>query len=334
VDLLVLDTDSRSRPEAEAIRRVRDFAVALKMCGVSDVFKKTDSVLRGHVRAEIDTLLDVMGFDTARLVPANPTFGRIIRGGIYYINGVPLDETSFADDPEYPAATSAVEELLGFPARIGIPDAETDETLDVLAAFHRGVMPAGGADYFRSWLRIQGHALKRSSSMPCGAVRLAVCGSSSAGSRGGVDARAAEGVPVISMPDDVFSGNNDIGKWADAVRERLTEEERVIVSICKPLIPDARELRRLCSCVAALTHRVAPDLSGGLAVEGGATASAIFDRLQWKRIDVLSEVIPGVVRLRAPGGRIVVVKPGSYAWPDGFFRKGEGKAVQEQYVLH
>ena len=76
------------------------------------IFKKTDSVLRGHVAAELQTLMRVTGKQKALLIPQNPSKGRIVKDGIYYINGIPLDQTSFAYDPEFPAKTSLVNKLI------------------------------------------------------------------------------------------------------------------------------------------------------------------------------------------------------------------------------
>ena len=76
------------------------------------IFKKTDSVLRGHVAAELQTLMRVTGKQKALLIPQNPSKGRIVKDGIYYINGTPLDQTSFAYDPEFPAKTAEAKKLL------------------------------------------------------------------------------------------------------------------------------------------------------------------------------------------------------------------------------
>ena len=76
------------------------------------IFKKTDSVLRGHVAAELQALMRVTGKQKALLIPQNPSKGRIVKDGIYYINGTPLDQTSFAYDPEFPARTAEAKKLL------------------------------------------------------------------------------------------------------------------------------------------------------------------------------------------------------------------------------
>ena len=70
-------------------------------------------MLRGPVAAELAALLDALGFERCLLVPANPGLGRVISGGLYLVNGVPLHETDFRLDPEYPATTANVLERVG-----------------------------------------------------------------------------------------------------------------------------------------------------------------------------------------------------------------------------
>src|SRR5262249_20619585 len=63
------------------------------------------------------------GFQRAVLIPANPSRGRTVDGGQYLIDGVPLDKTPFAHDPQFPRDTSSVRSLLGrrFYIHMGIP---------------------------------------------------------------------------------------------------------------------------------------------------------------------------------------------------------------------
>ena len=93
------------------------------------LFKKTDSALRGHVVAELTALMEATGYRRAVYLPANPSKGRIIKDGAYYINGNPIHETDFSFDPEFPAKTSVLRER--FPDAEGkgiiMPDAESEE---------------------------------------------------------------------------------------------------------------------------------------------------------------------------------------------------------------
>ena len=118
------------------------------------IYLKFDSVLRGNILAELSSALRVTGLERALLVTANPGRGRIIRRGEYLIDGVPLHETSFAADPEYPRTTASVRELLGEPAA-GILPPDVEDPRD-LAALASGAGPdtltAGSAEFFEALL--------------------------------------------------------------------------------------------------------------------------------------------------------------------------------------
>ena len=111
----VIATDTRSMSEAEAIAETHRIASALSH-QPSAIFKKTDSALRGHVVAELQALMEATGALRCVYLPANPSKGRTIRNGVYYINNVPIHETDFSFDPEFPAKTSVLRERF--------PDAE------------------------------------------------------------------------------------------------------------------------------------------------------------------------------------------------------------------
>jgi uncharacterized protein YgbK (DUF1537 family) len=53
-------------------------------------------------------------------------------------------------------------------------------------------------------------------------------------------------------------------------------------------------------------------------VEGGATAALLLQALGWKRLTVEREFATGVVGVHPVDRRrpLLVLKPGSYAWPD------------------
>lgn len=110
--VVVLDTDSRSLPPREAYARLLEVGRRLKSADVVQVVKKIDSVLRGSIVAEIRGLMTGLGRMRALMTPANPARGRLVRDGRVEVQQIPLEQTLFADDPEYPAVTSHVLELL------------------------------------------------------------------------------------------------------------------------------------------------------------------------------------------------------------------------------
>lgn len=121
-DLVAIDTDTRSVPSDTARAIVKDIVIRLREISAQWHFKKVDSVLRGNVGAELEAMMEALGKKRTILAPANPSKGRVIADGRYYINGVPLDETEFAHDPEHPARSSSVIELLrASPEDVGLP---------------------------------------------------------------------------------------------------------------------------------------------------------------------------------------------------------------------
>src|SRR5918993_5639252 len=112
--LTVIDTDSRSLPPEEAAAAAMRAVAGIDPASFDLIYKKTDSVLRGPIAWELDALMTALRCPAAVLVPQNPSRARVIApGGAYAIDDVPLSATPFAADPEYPARSSHVLDLLG-----------------------------------------------------------------------------------------------------------------------------------------------------------------------------------------------------------------------------
>ena len=109
-DILVVATDTRSMDPNGAM------CVTARIAHEADrhgdiIFHKTDSALRGHVVEEIHAIMDSTHYTQALYLPANPSKGRIISHGIYYIAApshggehsvmTPIAETPFSFDPEF-----------------------------------------------------------------------------------------------------------------------------------------------------------------------------------------------------------------------------------------
>src|SRR5688572_845210 len=60
-DLLVIDANTRSVKEEEAVQKIEQITKGLLQLQPEWTYKKTDSVLRGHVVAELKAQLKVMG---------------------------------------------------------------------------------------------------------------------------------------------------------------------------------------------------------------------------------------------------------------------------------
>ncbi len=111
-DILIVCTDSRSLSKEEAIKTTARIVTDVLKLRPVFIYKKIDSVLRGHVIDELKTQMQVAGFDKTLILPANPSLGRTISNGNYFINGKKIEETEFVNDPEFPVRSSAIRDLV------------------------------------------------------------------------------------------------------------------------------------------------------------------------------------------------------------------------------
>jgi hypothetical protein len=305
-DVIAVDTDTRLKNEAEAARIVGEVTRHILTANPAWIYKKTDSVLRGHVRAEIEAILDAAGLDDCVFIPANPSKDRLIRKGRYEIASVPLDETVFARDPDYPRTSSLVRELLGASNRIRTPDAV--DLNDLMIDLPPTTLTAGAADFFATQLARKESSLGFSPSPPS-AIGLKpkllstflLSGSLAAWDLDRAAQMEARGFLVKAIDDDLSPVLWEttsklmlaIGRPEGVPPATLTE---TLIERSLPLICDRDDLR--------------------IGLEGGATAIAFIRRMGWTRFEVIPEGHTGVGTLRPPGGPVICVKPGSYPWPE------------------
>ncbi|WP_243355791.1 four-carbon acid sugar kinase family protein [Bacillus litorisediminis] len=111
-DVLVIDTDSRSRSSEEAFEAVSMAASFLLQQGYTHIYKKMDSTLRGNIGSELFALADVYRPDAVVIAPAFPALNRTTVNGNHYVNGKLIHETEFGQDPKTPVHDSYIPALL------------------------------------------------------------------------------------------------------------------------------------------------------------------------------------------------------------------------------
>ncbi len=111
-DIVVLDTNTRSCVEAEAIERVGAACKAIQARSGTIIYKKIDSTLRGHVGLELDLVCSMMDFNLAVCAPAFPELGRTTVGGYQLLHGVPVRRADMAG-PDIPPQHAFIADLLG-----------------------------------------------------------------------------------------------------------------------------------------------------------------------------------------------------------------------------
>jgi uncharacterized protein YgbK (DUF1537 family) len=334
----VIATDTRSMSEGEALAETKRISAAFGSPeGKKAIFKKTDSALRGHVVAELTALMEVTGYERAVYLPANPSKGRIIRNGVYYIKEVrgekqeirevPLNETDFSFDPEFPARTSVLRERFPDAESKGIimPDAESEEDIhNVISTYNDGkTIFAGAADLFSAMIGMGCGRLKESIAklpipiIPIHNSMLILCGSTQSKPLG-------LGIPIAPMPQEIYDGSNDLSLWDTTAYEQ--EQHSLILTIPHTHRTGkevAVHLRTMMAEMAKqLVTRYCPD---HLVIEGGATAWATLQTLGWTEFTITAQLAPGVVQMkvtnachtqtfRSENGTLVTLKPGSYPW--------------------
>src|SRR6056300_375339 len=108
----IIATDSRSKNQEDAYKIHLNLAEEVSLNSKNVIFKKCDSVLRGHVYMELLALANAEKKNTILLQPSNPKSNRFIKNTSYYINNDLIEHTGFANDPDFPATTSLVQELI------------------------------------------------------------------------------------------------------------------------------------------------------------------------------------------------------------------------------
>ncbi|MBB1593677.1 D-threonate kinase [Achromobacter sp. UMC46] len=174
VEVLAVTTNSRALPAADAARLIALNVQQLRAAGVSRLYKKVDSTLRGAFKAEIDAARAAWGPDTVAVIcPAFPATGRTVQQGILYVNGKPVTETSAATDPVTPVTESHIPTLLGC-AHVAAQDGETPDALArrIRQAGHTVVVDAASDADLERLARAIG--LLGEHALPVGAGGLAV----------------------------------------------------------------------------------------------------------------------------------------------------------------
>lgn len=337
IDVMVVATDARSQSSIEAEKTMQR---VLKGFEASDdrLFKKTDSALRGHIVVEIKAMMKILGIRQTLLLPQNPSKKRTIQEGIYRIDGTDLRDTAFCYDPEYPASTSLVEQVLGG-GRSMTTESTLDDGINIADATNEReiwlqlkkatpiTLVAGAADLFEVFLsqcsvcHSENLSPKKHDEQlltedgkeptvhlcpPC----IIVCGSTQSHP-------LPDGIPCFLMPDNIYHGGQ-VDDWAKMLRGEYIERKALAIGIGKHKEMKAQYANRLKETLSFVVSELMKEhWPRQLIIEGGATAYAVIRRMGMKQVEMKEEIASGIVRLR---GMInsknieVIVKPGSYLW--------------------
>jgi uncharacterized protein YgbK (DUF1537 family) len=333
-EAIVYCTDSRSMDLASALTVTQQFLEPIALAKNGMVYKKTDSVLRGHVMEELLLQMHQMGYQRVLFIPQNPSMGRIINDGQYFVNGKLLSETSFADDPEFPRKTADVVDMLSaqdaevhvmhyddiLPATgIIVGEASCREDLEQwVSRIDQRMMLAGGGDFFQAILEQRyGTLLPAVLSSPEQPF-LYIRGSSFQTSVACIQALAIESDMVHYIDGSILEGIG-IENWLSHCAKAINENKRAVIAFDPSLQhQDSYSALFLRQKMASIIYALLSSTPvGEILIEGGSTAKAILDEMNlpfWIPDAVIGR---GVVRLQdSHQNYTITVKPGSYPLPD------------------
>jgi uncharacterized protein YgbK (DUF1537 family) len=303
------------------------------------IFKKTDSVLRGNVVAEVIALARILDLRRVLLVPANPSLGRTITQGQYFVHGVPIDQTSFAHDPHHPARSARVADLLGSVPnwavsiiKVGDPlpehgivvgEVSTSSDVESWAKRLDGVtLAAGGAEFFQACLKQQGFTPTPSNQLFPEGATLVVTGSLTPARQKLLEHAQSARWPIHAMPADLTQEN--FSQWTEQVAHSLTSRKLALTESPRVALNDPSIAQHIRHCFGQMVRELlTKNTIGHLVVEGGATAAAISEAAEWTSFDVAGEWAPGVIALHPTNAPqlLFTIKPGSYSWPENLWRQ-------------
>jgi D-threonate/D-erythronate kinase len=352
-DALVIDLDTR-QPDAVLMEdRMAAFTALLRNHPEKfTVFKKVDSVFRGHILKETAFLLEPLAVRRVFLLPANPETGRNIIRGICYVNGEKLHTTVFRSDPHFPATSSRIDAVIDYEdiplhhihlsRNTRIPDTglltadiSSMEDLEYYTAHADDTtLFCGGAQCFDAFVRTvlqwKYVAGKHIPSFP--EYRFFINGSAV---RTDNERRLLTSgtVACSPVPGYIIGGSYQydtelFDKWIEVlagayepptglyfcIDQPVTTERHISDALLRQLVHLAGRVRELCK--GKKIH---------LLLTGGATASAILNDFGETALQVAAEHAQGVVTVVSGNDDscFFTVKPGSYPWPESLFNQAE-----------
>ncbi len=330
VQVLILNTDSRHLTGQEAYLRISGIVRAAAKYGVSYIYKKTDSALRGNVGAELAAVLDGCEAERLHFIPAFPEMDRVVTNGILCIDGVPVSESVFGKDPFEPVPCSRVTDLIarqtdvpvyalknGVPPQAELPsgilvyDSQTDQDLEQIGAdlakreeLH---LCAGCAGFAAVLAKILGLGNTRASVPRLPGGLLVVCGSVNPITVEQLDRAEQEGAKRIRLTKEQIMNINwaftpeagaILEDWLDQCRENP-------VCILDVNNGEHSQGQNACHCDQRKTvsdslgnilrRMIDLGLNNTLLVTGGDTLLSFVKQAAIRELTPICELMPGIV---------------------------------------
>lgn len=336
-DVVVVTTNSRAEHPETARARVLE---AVRRLSGRMVYKKIDSTLRGNIGVEVLAAMEGSGAPKTIVAPAFPAVGRTTADGILLVNGTPVSQTQFANDPVSPVAESHIPTMIQQTTGrqvglITIPEIEAgakalhrhisgaDESIfvcDVAEQGHLRTIVEANALAGCQWLLVGSGGMARELYLLTGKSEKRVAGDKRPvgpalaviGSRNPVvidqieTARTQLGLPLLRLEAGHFREDG-----------QPSEDVNNLVAQARRLLADGRSLAvtsTFSQYVPGLKHVIPATLADaavaalrscrpvGIFLSGGDIAVAVCRKMSVSAISVLGEVEAGIPAGETVGG--------------------------------
>lgn len=307
-------TETRDASLATAIDRSGLAAAAVDRTGRSLIFKKIDSLLRGHVAAELAAFARRLAPDRIVLAPAHPTLGRVTQGGIQLARDADGVLQPTAIDLASALASCCVG-LRPNGERLPLVLADADSQADLEAVVAREQMHVGRILWCGSGGLAQALAgpMRAPIAVPAGPTLLVI------GTDHPVTAAQIEAMRGCD-PDAVIVWRE--GDRVPALGERIARRlaaghPAVLVPDISPCLRD-EAARAIAAMLTPLLHSI--PRPGALFCSGGETLRVVCDALGADGLQCEGFITDGIPLSRLRGGRwpglTVTSKSGAFGEPD------------------
>ncbi len=290
--LTVVSTDSRDLAPSEAATKVAEACRWMREHGITLLYKKIDSVLRGNIEGEVEAAMRACDFDSVVLTPAFPAMGRTVIQRELHVFG------------KKPDGGPSLEAMFRSRPKIAVADAQTDDDLTAIAK----------------------------SALAHSPKPLIVGSGGLAAAVAGVLAGRCDSVASSADRSSVGPPRSDLPVWFVIGSRHSATEAQIETMEASGLVAEASRIALLrvpwgqfdATAVRPAVEAVERGMVGALVVSGGDTAHLLCSALGATAIRLGGEVLPGIPWGRLEGGpangTTIVTKSGGFGAPDALLR--------------
>ena len=172
---------------------------------------------------------------------------------------------------------------------------------------------AGAAEFFAAIMEARGKAIPQQevvAQSPC----LYVSGTTFEKSKILIREIQEQQNTVVYIPETALQNEKDAGiDIVQTIKEMLVKHNRCVLAVQEKDTHTTSPVQVRNKLAGLVKQLLKQQNIQELFIEGGATAGAILEAMEWKDFTPVSEWQPGVVRMKI-NDQYLTVKPGSYQW--------------------